>query len=98
MIWHICWLRLAHLLSCAIQIGTDVLNNNEVRESTALLYSCCDIFASDYMDVPAADIPQHKIVLTPLSFETTTLLLHSEKQALGVGLENSKVVSLVCAR
>ena len=56
--------RLAYLLSIGIQIGTDVLNNDELQQLTALLYSYRDIFASDYKDVPAADIPPHKIVLT----------------------------------
>ena len=56
--------RLAYLLFIGIQIGTDVLNNDELQQLTALLYSYRDIFASDYKDVPAADIPPHKIVLT----------------------------------
>ena len=56
--------RLEYLRSCGIQIGTDVLNDDEFQELTALLYSYRDIFATDYKDVPAADIPPHEIVLT----------------------------------
>ena len=56
--------RLAYLQSRGVQIGTDVLDNSELQELTALLYSYRDIFACDYKDVPAADIPPHKIVLT----------------------------------
>jgi len=55
--------RLAYLQACGIQIGTDVLNDDESQKLTALLYSYRDVFASDYKDVPAADVPPHRIVL-----------------------------------
>jgi len=32
----------------SIQIGTDVLNDDESQKLTALLYSYRDVFASDY--------------------------------------------------
>ena len=41
--------RLSHLLSCGIQIGTDVLNNIELQELTALLYSYRDIYNKLYV-------------------------------------------------
>jgi len=55
--------RLKYLTSLGVRIGDDACNKAELEQLTALIYNYRDIFATDYKDVPAADISPHTIPL-----------------------------------
>jgi len=56
--------RLKVLRKLGVQIGDTVMNQNQAEAMSQLLYEYRDIMASNYMDVPEARVPRHKIPLT----------------------------------
>ena len=55
--------RLRILRELGVSIGDEVLNEAQAARMSKLLYEYRDIMASNYMDVPEARVPKHKIPL-----------------------------------
>ena len=55
--------RLRYLTALGVRIGDDACTKSELEQLTALTYKYKDIFATDYKEVPVADVPPHTIPL-----------------------------------